>query len=260
MDFSDIDHYPRRQQVADFLSTATYPVQNALRWADYLGLRGGSQVLDIGCGTGETAATLAKRVAPGGRIVGVDKSFYLLERARQTHGEHAALRWMQADAASLPFPENAFDVCRFDRVLSHLDNTDAALDEAARVLARNGWLFVCEYDYAGIAWHGPDDAVPALLDQYRRALRTPDIAASLTDRLERSGWQILVHERVCLEAKGIRAGLAVLALMHWLRQALAAGRIELDRLRGARAALRVAAREGRDRLELPILTCLAKKP
>src|SRR5262249_58802147 len=43
----------------------------------------GETVLDIGCGAGTTSIVLAQRVAPDGRVLGVDVSAPLLERARQ---------------------------------------------------------------------------------------------------------------------------------------------------------------------------------
>ena len=45
--------------------------------------RAGETVLDIGCGAGTTSMALARQVAPEGRVLGVDVSAPLLERARQ---------------------------------------------------------------------------------------------------------------------------------------------------------------------------------
>jgi ubiquinone/menaquinone biosynthesis C-methylase UbiE len=48
------------------------------RAIDHLWLTSGDAVLDIGCGTGASFASLAERVGPAGRIVGVDRSPELL--------------------------------------------------------------------------------------------------------------------------------------------------------------------------------------
>lgn len=53
---------------------------------DRLDPRPGQHVVDLGCGTGRTTVELASRVAPGGRIIGVDIAAALLDKARQ----HAA--------------------------------------------------------------------------------------------------------------------------------------------------------------------------
>ncbi|MEU9305665.1 class I SAM-dependent methyltransferase [Streptomyces sp. NPDC048269] len=71
----------------------------------------GDQVLDIGCGAGETTRDAARR-ASGGRALGVDLSAAMLRVARQraaVEGLHNA-GFVQADAQVHPFPAAAFDV------------------------------------------------------------------------------------------------------------------------------------------------------
>ncbi len=50
---------------------------------DRLDPQPGQHVIDLGCGTGQTTLELAGRVAPGGRVLGVDIAAALLERARE---------------------------------------------------------------------------------------------------------------------------------------------------------------------------------
>lgn len=50
---------------------------------DRLDPRPGWVVADLGCGTGRTTVELARRVAPDGRVVGVDIAAAMLDRARQ---------------------------------------------------------------------------------------------------------------------------------------------------------------------------------
>src|SRR5215470_5187294 len=45
-------------------------------------VRAGERVLDVGCGFGETSIDLARRVAPGGSVVGTDCVTKMLEIAR----------------------------------------------------------------------------------------------------------------------------------------------------------------------------------
>lgn len=49
---------------------------------DSLTLRPGEHVLDVACGTGDTLIELAKRVSPGGRVVGVEQSEEMAAVAR----------------------------------------------------------------------------------------------------------------------------------------------------------------------------------
>ena len=63
----------------------------------------GDRVLDACCGTGDLAVEAERR---GGRVVGLDFSERMLERARKKSG---AIEWVQGDALALPFGDGEFD-------------------------------------------------------------------------------------------------------------------------------------------------------
>ena len=73
----------------------------------------GSRVLDVATGTGDLAIELARRVSPGGEVVGSDFSEGMLgARAREGLGEAAPgaeLRFEWADALALPYEDDSFD-------------------------------------------------------------------------------------------------------------------------------------------------------
>jgi SAM-dependent methyltransferase len=74
-------------------------------------IRPGDEVLDIGCGTGLTTREAARAAAPG-RVVGVDVSDRMLERARElaaAEGLHN-VRYLLADAEAHRFDPGRFDV------------------------------------------------------------------------------------------------------------------------------------------------------
>src|SRR4051812_5461239 len=60
--------------------------------------RPGENVLDIGCGGGDTALELARAVAPHGSVVGIDLSAAVLAFARRAAAGCERLRFIQADA------------------------------------------------------------------------------------------------------------------------------------------------------------------
>jgi SAM-dependent methyltransferase len=81
-----------------------------------LGLREGTRVLDLCCGTGRHAIPLQRR---GMRVCGVDSSRTLLARAVDKAGRVGAFpAWVLGDARSLPLRDGAFDVaiCLFNSV------------------------------------------------------------------------------------------------------------------------------------------------
>jgi ubiquinone/menaquinone biosynthesis C-methylase UbiE len=100
----------------------------------------GIRVLDIACGTGEPAISLATALAGGGEVVGVDISPAPLkiaeERAIQRSLTNATFQ--QADAHELPFPDNSFDRITSRLGVMFFSELPRALSEMRRVLKPTG--------------------------------------------------------------------------------------------------------------------------
>lgn len=110
------------------------PVTNAL--VEYAKPLPGMQVIDLASGTGEPAISLAVRIAPQGHVTALDLSADLLEIAAkraQTRGL-ANFTARQADAHSLPFPDNSFDLATSRFGVMFFRDPEAALRELRRVL------------------------------------------------------------------------------------------------------------------------------
>jgi SAM-dependent methyltransferase len=106
--------------------------------------RPGENILDIGCGGGETALALAREVAPDGTVTGVDLSAAVLAFAERTAKGYERVRFVQADAQAFPFEPASFDAA-FSRfgVMFFADPT-AAFINIHRSLRPNGRLaFIC---------------------------------------------------------------------------------------------------------------------
>jgi SAM-dependent methyltransferase len=91
-----------------------------------------SRALDLGTGTGDGAAAMARRW-PDAEIVGVDVAPAMLEVARRKLAPELAerVRFVEADGAALPFPDESFDVVGLANVIPFFD-------ELARVVAPGG--------------------------------------------------------------------------------------------------------------------------
>ncbi len=115
--------------------------ENALRnpWVIYEVRKryaGKVEILDVGCGAGFLTNTLAQE---GFQVTGIDLSQASLDVAKK-HDRSGKVTYLKANAYSLPFEENSFDVvCAMD-ILEHVENPSQLLHEAARVL-RSGGLF-----------------------------------------------------------------------------------------------------------------------
>ena len=103
-----------------------------------LGFRGGQDVLEVGCGTGQITGWLAGQVAPG-RVVGIDFSAQMLARA-QAKSLPAEFRLL--DICSTPAGEAAFDVAFCFHSFPHSRDKPAALANLAASLKPRGRLLV----------------------------------------------------------------------------------------------------------------------
>src|SRR5260221_218765 len=98
-----------------------------LRFLEY---SSNSCVLDVGSGLGNLAWMLAKKI-PHGHVWGVEQSPEQLSKAKP---DLPNLHFQQADAHTLPFEDDRFDVtyCRY--LLEHVSNPLRVLQEMRRVL------------------------------------------------------------------------------------------------------------------------------
>ncbi len=112
------------------------------------GVRPGHTVLDIAGGTGDLAAKFSKIVGPEGTVVLADINDSMLKVGRDRlvdRGITDNVRFSQADAQYLPFPDNTFDVITIAFGLRNVTDKDMALRSMLRVLKPGGKLLVLEF-------------------------------------------------------------------------------------------------------------------
>ena len=111
-------------------------------------LRPGHVVLDLAGGTGDLAAAMAPRVAPGGQVVLADINESMLRTGRvrlDDRGLTGRVAYALANAEQLPFPDGSFDVVTIAFGLRNVTRKDKALEEMARVLRPGGQALVLEF-------------------------------------------------------------------------------------------------------------------
>jgi ubiquinone/menaquinone biosynthesis C-methylase UbiE len=108
-------------------------------WAPRLtglaGIAPGQAVLDVACGTGIVARTVADVQRGKGRVVGLDLNEAMLDVARRVRPE---IDWRQGDAARLPFPDGSFDVALCQMAFMFFPDRTQVLREMARVVTASG--------------------------------------------------------------------------------------------------------------------------
>jgi len=70
----------------------------------------GESVIDVGCGCGATSLLLAGLVGPKGKVLGVDVSKPMLDRAKERGAGNPVLSFAEADATTYPFAPGAADL------------------------------------------------------------------------------------------------------------------------------------------------------
>jgi arsenite methyltransferase len=102
----------------------------------------GSVVLDLGCGAGTDLLVAAQMTGPTGRVIGVDMTSAMLDRARQSASEMGLgnVELHEALIEALPLENASVDVVISNGVIDLVPDKDAVLDEIDRVLRPGGRL------------------------------------------------------------------------------------------------------------------------
>lgn len=164
----------------------------------------GEFALDVGCGCGETTIELARRVAPGGAVLGIDVSAPMLERARRRRPADLPADFALADATT-----HAFERGRCDLLFSRFGVMFFAEPVRAFANLRRGLRAGARSSFA--CWRAPRDnpwLMLPLQETYRHVPRLPEVppggpgpfafadAASVRGILEASGYTNIACEAV----------------------------------------------------------------
>ena len=101
----------------------------------------GKYILDVGCGSGATAAYLAQEC--GCRVMGVDILPRMVDRAQELtkrKGVADLTEFKVADAQELPFPDGQFDAVITESVTAFPEDKQKAVNEYVRVLKPGGYV------------------------------------------------------------------------------------------------------------------------
>lgn len=158
-----MDHNPQESQMSDESMVRTLDAQARCIWPQEAALfdRYGvpSQVLDVGCGTGEITWRLAERYGDA-HLLGVDLIEAHLVTARQRTAAHGSRVQFEArDAFDLGLPEATYDLVVNRHLLQAVPEPARVVQECLRVLKPGGWIHLLLEDYTMIQFEGASDAL-----------------------------------------------------------------------------------------------------
>jgi ubiquinone/menaquinone biosynthesis C-methylase UbiE len=125
---------------AFFVPSIADPVSGELLRA--AALQPGARVLDVACGTGAVTRAAAEQIGPTGSVTGIDVAPEMIAVAESIPSGGAPITWEQADAASLPLPDEFYDVGLCQMGLMFMEDRAGALGELHRVVAPGGRVAV----------------------------------------------------------------------------------------------------------------------
>jgi len=119
---------------------------------EYLNVKSGDRVLDVGCGYGETCLQFAEKVGATGTVVGIDCTSSFLDTAKKEllESKHSNIEYILGDAQTYAFKDNEFDIAFSRFGVMFFENRVQALKNMHRSLKPGGKLML-------IVWRGLKD-------------------------------------------------------------------------------------------------------
>jgi ubiquinone/menaquinone biosynthesis C-methylase UbiE len=143
--------------------------QKVLReYLDAMDIDSAGTVLDMGCGTGVAARTIARRANFSGRVTGIDLSPYLVEAAKRLADEEGLgtlVEFRSGDTRDLDIPDAEFDAVVAHTLVSHLEEPLTVIEEAGSVVKPGGLIAIFDGDYASMTFALDDPAESKRYDE-----------------------------------------------------------------------------------------------
>ncbi|MGP6089546.1 methyltransferase domain-containing protein [Antarctobacter jejuensis] len=159
--------------------------------ASYMGrLPGpGADVVEIGCGNGSSTELILQNMRPA-RLIGIDPAKGLLDRADGRFADRPEVSFVVGNACRTGLPGASADVVVAHTVYSHLEDPQAALAEAFRLLRPGGVLAVFDGDYAAntVSLFDGDPLQAAMEATTRNLIHAPYIMRHMPRMMTEAGF------------------------------------------------------------------------
>ena len=174
------------------LQDASPPISRLRDWAlNALSVQPGEIAVDVGSGTGTITRLLGTLVAPHGQAIGIEPNPRLREIADARATAAAGVRFADGLAGELPLADGSVDVLWCERVLQHLPDPQAAIDEFARVLRPGGRAMLLDSDHASRVMSALDYEIEAKINAaFMGQIPNPRAARLIPQQAMRAGFTV----------------------------------------------------------------------
>ncbi|MDX2157337.1 MAG: class I SAM-dependent methyltransferase [Hyphomicrobiaceae bacterium] len=151
--------------------------QLAPKFIAFSGVSDGASVLDVGCGTGNLVAELARSASPR-ELHAIDFSQAYIDYASSRNAD-SRIQFQVGDACALPFPDGKFDAALAMLVLQFVPQAEKAIGEMRRVTRPGGTIAAATWDSRGgfvwwrMFWDTAAAMDPAAVERRAKAAARP---------------------------------------------------------------------------------------
>jgi len=149
------DYFKRTAQRWDEMRKEFFDTELGLKIVRQAKIKLGDTVVDIGCGTGFLTSQAAKAVGRKGKVIGIDLSEEMLEKADENMtkiGSMGKVEFKIGDAENIPLEDEIADAVIGNMILHHCPEPKSAIREMARILKTNGRLVLSDLEEHEEEW------------------------------------------------------------------------------------------------------------
>lgn len=150
-------------------------------------LKEGERVLDLGSGAGFDCFLSSKRVGKSGKVIGVDMTPEMLDKARSNakKGKYTNVEFRLGEIENLPVANNSVDVIISNCVINLAPNKKRVFEEAFRVLAPKGRLMVSDI----VLLKELPKAIQENVDAYAGCISGAELKEKYIELMRKSGFK-----------------------------------------------------------------------
>jgi SAM-dependent methyltransferase len=153
---------------------------------DRIPLDGVTRILDLGCGQGNTTRMLAGHF-PNAATIGLDYDAALIAQASANPDNSSGTRFLQADAARIPYAAASFDLVFTRYLLLHVPDPPGVIREMVRITRPGGFVVAYEPDCCMDFCFPPNAAVERMSYLWRNLFPHPLIGRELVHLFRSAG-------------------------------------------------------------------------